>query len=358
MSENPTHFVSARALLRLVCACVLLVLVPVVEVGAAVVSDLYEAQIRVAGKDPAQRNAAFAQALVEVATKVSGVRQPEAYSAFAEVSPRAGDYVQQFRYESGPADPEGAAGLILWVSFDPDAVDALLRRAGLPVWGRTRPSVVVWLAVQSGRGRRLLGAGEEIAEGLRASAARRGVDLVLPLLDLEDQSRLTSTDVWGGFNDNVAGASRRYQSDTVLVGRAYQVVPQVWESRWELLSQGLSHSWTSRGADLQQVLADGIGEMADVLARRFANRATPLGSGPVVLAVRGVRTLEDYARTLSYLRELTPVAEVFVSNVEADRVSFAVTASGGRPALEQVIALGRTLNRIGDAYALEFELQR
>jgi hypothetical protein len=356
VSEISTQVLSARPLSQLFCVCVFAVLVPVVEVGAAVVPDLYEAQVGVASKDPAQRKAAFVQALVEVATKVSGVRQPQAYSTFAEASRRAGDYVQQFRYERDPADPE-EPGLVLWVSFDSEAVDGLLRRAGLPVWGRTRPSVIVWLAVQSGRGRRLLGADEEIADTLRVTAARRGVDLVLPLLDLEDQSRLTTTDVWGGFNENVARASRRYQSETVLVGRAYQIVPEVWESGWELLSQGSSHSWTMRGGDLQQVLEEGIGETADVLARRFASAAVPLDAGPVVLAVRGVRTLEDYARTLSYLRELAPVDEVYVSSVEADRVSFAVTASGGRPALEQVIALGRTLSRIGAAYALEFELQ-
>ena len=186
---------------------------------------------------------------------------------------------------------------------------------------------------------------------------RRGVDLVLPLLDLEDRSRLASTDVWGGFSDKVARASLRYQSDTVLVGRAYQVVPQAWEVNWELLSQGKSHSWTTRGGGLQQVLDEGIGHTADLLARRFAQAPQSLGAGPVVLAVQGVRTLEDYARTLEYLRTLAPVREVYVSNVEANRISFAVTASGGRTALEQVIALGRTLNRIGDAYALEFELQ-
>ena len=331
-------------------------LAPMVEVGAATVPGLYQASVEVEAKDPASRSAAFAQGLVEVATKVSGMREPQTSSTFADALRRAGDYVQQFRYEPDPADPEGV-GLLLWITFDAEAVDSLLRRAQLPVWGHTRPSVVVWVAVQSARARRLLGADDEIADRLRTAAMRRGVDLVLPLLDLEDRSRVASTDVWGGFSDKVARASQRYQSDTVLVGRAYQAVPQAWESRWELLSQGKSHTWTTRGGGLEQVLEEGIGQTADFLARRFAQAPHSLGTGPVVLAVHGVRTLEDYARTLEYLRTLAPVQEVFVSNVEAERISFAITASGGRSALEQVIALGRTLNRIGNAYALEFELQ-
>src|SRR6185503_18770188 len=112
------------------------------------------------------------------------------------------------------------------VGFISTQVDQALAALQKPVWGPERPLTLLWIAVDDGNGgRALLGANDTAALGLdpnppgmteRLAALRkdlqsvadeRGLPITLPLLDLEDLGAVTFADVWGGFEDRVAGAS-------------------------------------------------------------------------------------------------------------------------------------------------------
>jgi len=93
-------------------------------------------------------------------------------------------YVQEFQYRTAAAAEGGAGGgqeLRLWTRFDSRAVDGLLREAALPTWGRVRPSLLVWLAVEDAAGRTLVGADDdrELVASLGRGAGQRGVPLVI-----------------------------------------------------------------------------------------------------------------------------------------------------------------------------------
>ncbi len=355
----PTRRVSLRHLRRaprrwlpwLTLCAVLLASAPL---PAVEVYGLYEAETAVADKSAAARNEALGRLLMTVATKVSGQRDLGGNAALTEAAGQPAAYVQQFRYrtlEAGAAEGGGAAetgsGLVLWARFDARAVEDLLTRAGLAVWGRIRPSVLVWLAAERGDERELVGADDAgpLVSVLEQTSAQRGVPLVLPLLDLEDRSQLSVSDVWAGFDEAVLQTSQRYQSKTVLVGRVYQVLPTLWEARWRLYLGQTLQEWSTQGGALKAAVEQGVHEAADMLAARFATRRTGSGTADVALAVSGVRTLEDYARTLHYLRSLDITDAVRVTHVEMDEVSFRLLARGGEDALEQVISFSRTLER-------------
>lgn len=317
---------------------------------AVEVYGLYEAEVAVADKSAAARNEALGRLLMTVATKVSGQRDLGGNAVLREAAGQPAAYVQQFRYRSVEATQEGegseaGSGLALWARFDVRAVEELLTRAGLSVWGRMRPSVLVWLAAERGDERELVGADDagRLVSVLERTSAQRGVPLVLPLLDLEDRTRLGVSDVWAGFDETVLKASQRYQSKTVLIGRVYKVLPTLWEARWGLHLDGTVQEWSTQGGALELALEEGVHEAADVLAARFATRRTDSGLADVALAVSGIRTLEDYARTLRYLRSLDAVDAVRVTHVQADKVSFRLLARGGESALEQVVSFSRTL---------------
>ena len=57
--------------------------------------------------------------------------------------PNPSAYIVQFR----PGEDD-----TLWVSFDGDAIERVLRQAGQTVWGSDRPLTLVWLAVDWGQG--------------------------------------------------------------------------------------------------------------------------------------------------------------------------------------------------------------
>jgi len=322
--------------------------------AAVEVKNLYEAEVVVAGKDRKIRTEAFGLALLQVAVKVSGSRGASANPVVVEAVASPDRFVQQFRYRNtapvaGADASSQSQGLNLWVQFDAPAVDALIREAGMPVWGRVRPSVLVLVAIESARGRELLSSDDPQgwAEFIQRAAAGRAVPLLLPLMDLEDRSRLRASDVWAGFEDNVLRAAQRYQSEGVLLGRIYERLPNYWEARWRLLLEDGRDEWLDQGEGLDVVLLAGVQESADLLASRFGGFAGTTVASEVQVEVTGIRSLRDYARTLQYLDSLDDVSRVDVTNVKTGSVSFRVDARGGRDTVRQVIALGRTLAEDG-----------
>jgi hypothetical protein len=316
--------------------------------AAEEVKNLYEAEVVVADKARALRSEAFGLALLQVAIKVSGTRGAAANPVIVEAMASPDRFVQKFRYDN-IAPQEGQApdspALKLWVQLDAPAVDALIREAGMPVWGRVRPSVLVLVAIESARGRELLSSDDAggWAAFIQRTAGERAVPMVLPLMDLEDRSRLRASDVWAGFEDNVRVAAKRYRSEGVLLGSVYERLPNFWEARWRLLLEGRRHEWVDQGEGLDAVLLAGVHESADRLASRFGGfTGTTVASG-VEIHVTDIRSLRDYGRTLEYLDSLDGVSRVDVTKVTGGSVSFRVDARGGRETVRQVIALGHVL---------------
>lgn len=330
-----------------------IVLVLVLAVGAtsfaAEIDGLYTAEVTVAGKSGEDREAASTRALAAVVVKVTGSREVLEAPALKEAFERPSAYLQQYRY--GTTMQPDAAGVMapvptLAVTFDQKAVNALLERASLPIWSRVRPAVLVWLAVEMSGQRTLLGPEDPggLMEVARQIADERGVPLIVPLLDLEDRANLNVTDVWGGFASFIDRASARYGPEAVLVGRVAASASGAFSGRWRLRIDGAPIVWESTGVSTAAVVSEGLQGAADRLGLRFANA----GGVPsrVRLQVRNIETLEDYARTSSYLEALDVVEELAVTAAKAATVSYELRVRGGRTALAQVIGLGRTLVQV------------
>ncbi len=336
---------------------------------AAPVQGLYRAEVPVAGQEPEERRQAMEMGLAQVLIKVSGdtraVGLPQLRGALA--SPTG--YVQQYAYEQRrPATTllgsQSAPLLVLRLDFDREAVERLLRSAGLPVWGDQRPSTLIWLAVEQSARRTLVGGDSdpELVSVLRDAAERRGLPLLLPLLDLEDQAALPAADVWGNFRDSILRASGRYQPDAVLVGRLYRQADGSWEASWNLYQAVESSSWIARGAYSSQALSQGVDGAADLLAARYAPIGAAESSAAVQLVVDDVVSLAHYAQVMKYLQSLQPVQSVMPQQIEPGRVFFAVTLRGDYRLLEQVIGLSAVLHRVpevaGDVTAQSGEGRR
>jgi hypothetical protein len=334
----------------------LLLALPMVGV-AAEVSGLYETELQVFSQKRSERAKAMLAGLAEVLVKVSGRRDAAQVKGVAQAISHPAKFLQQYRYralsdeqreqalqEAALDGVVGAEPQIVLFRFDHAAVDKLLRDNGLPVWGATRPSTLAWLAVQDEGQRYLLGSdsSEPARELLTREARRRGLALLLPLMDLQDQQALPFADVWGGFRDPILRASARYRTESILIGRMYRTTGGEWQAQWTLLESGQTQSWAAAGALPVEVIDEGVSGAIEVLASRYAPVAGEQ-SGLMPLTIVDVRTLRDYARVTQYLESLQQVEHVQVSRVEADQVTFELDVEGGPEAIAQTIALGHVL---------------
>src|SRR5690606_11916315 len=184
-----------------------------------------------------ERRAAAPRALSEVLVKLTGDDAAPSHPALAELVANAASLIQQYRYREDARIVDGVPQrrTTLIARFSSDAVNARVLEAGLPLWPEPRPPVTVWLGIDDGSGARLVSSAQAGAVGaLTAQAGKRGVELVFPLLDLEDQNNLDVQDVWREDVTVIRDASVRYGGSAVLSGRLRRDGGG-WASSWVVI---------------------------------------------------------------------------------------------------------------------------
>jgi len=300
---------------------------------AAVVEDLYSAVLEMPSSSANELGAAFDAALALVLVKVSG--QPEAAGKTSIIA-NSRAVVQQ--YSRLPDNR-------VRVDFVPDAINAALDRADMPVWEAQRPLVAVWLAVDSGGGNRFIvaddgrGASAELSALLNDAAFSRGLPIVLPLVDAQDRSKVSSADIWGDFREPVVAASGRYRADVVLIGRARSLSATDRGVRWTLIAGKQQASW-------QGDIASGPTEAAAVLARQLATTAASAGGLRVLIT--GVDDFATYGAVNQYFSNSAIVDSARVLRVYDNNVEYGLVVRGGEERLQTELASSRLLERVNE----------
>lgn len=308
------------------------------------IPGLYEAEISVSTQNIDERKAALTAGMRQVLLRVSGRSIVLTITAIEKALAHPTRYVQRYRYRHR----EGAGGVeenVLWVRFDKKAINQLLRDNRMPVWGRTRPAVLVWMVVDDRHSRILLGnnVNNPAKTFISEQARLRGIPLRWPMLDLSDRANITASDVWGSFEDTIINASRRYQTEAILVGRVYKTYNGSWNVRWTLYDHGHREDWNAHAETLVETLIPGVDRTAAILAQRFARVESDAQNNTLLLQVYGVSTLASYNKALNYLSRLAVVTDVEPQIVSPDNVVFRLKVRNGHRAVSQAIALGHTL---------------
>lgn len=326
--------------------------------GAEQVNALYEAEVPVSGQGDGERRQALVQALETVFVKVTGYGEAATDPAIAGALEDPDRFVQQYRYRK--AEPviladgttvPAASDLVFWARFDPSAIERLLRENALPIWGAARPATLVWLAVEQNGDRSLISANDlsPVRIAIEKQAQQRAIPVRLPLMDLQDQTRIQVADVWGEFRELISTASERYQTQAVLVGRLREDSAGSWQANWALYLDRDAQRWESVGSDLGKVVAAGVDGAANALSLRYAQFATQAGLSHFTVRVWDVSRMEDYVRARQYLEGVSGVESVQPLEVVDRMVSFRLGLKGTSYSVVQAIELGDLLVPANDA---------
>jgi hypothetical protein len=322
----------------------LLTVIATVPALAVEVTALYSAEVLLDENEEDPRAAAYRAALDEVLLRVSGSELVGDRDMVEALFPRPSDYVVQFR----PGEEE-----TLWVSFDGEAIERVLRNSGQNVWGGDRPLTLIWLAVDWGQGEReILGADDPertsgearsidrnrlLRERLLGVAERRGLPVLFPLLDTEDLREVSFSDIWGAFDEAVIEASERYDVNSILIGRLRP--GDARQNRWRYYFSGDQRNWIG-----EPELA--ISLVADVLAGEFAISGSERLE-TVDLVVEGIASVAAYGEVHSILADVSIVESFAITEVEGDRIRYRVDAHGGAGRLRRALRFAGLIEQNG-----------
>lgn len=243
----------------------------------------------------------------------------------------------------------GSADGKVRVEFEPEALNALVRDAGVPTLGRNRPGILLW-AVEAGElGDRTLSPASPLAQTLKAAADHRGVALSFPLGDLQDMTQVDEQKIRQASRDELLAASERYPAEGTLAltvaGQAEQA-----ELEWTLWLNDQSASGRASGS--AEAAAD---ELMVALAKAvFAQYATAAGTAQSAsgwqLHVEGINSVADYSNLLRSVNQLGSQAPRLIA-IEGDKVQLQVNFPGNEAQLERLINLDMRLQRIPEPVA-------
>ncbi len=330
-----------------------------VPASAVVVGHLYEVEIAVSNQTRKTRHEIFRKAFQQMLIKVVGSSRVLGNPLVDDARNKVLKYISQFRYRELPAgfkqpvattanSTPAVYSNVLWIKFDVQVVNKLLRNSQLPVWGKQRPETLVWIAVRDGSQRYILRQRDKspIKDEIEKAAKARGLPIRWPEYDEVDRSRLSFVDLWGGFWDNILTVSRRYQKGSILVGR-YLWASSQWKVNWDLLTNTHQQNWQINSSELAFLSTTGIDKTSDLVSAKYALflRETG-GSGNFYIDIHGINSVDSYAQIMSYLQGLAPVKDLNASEVSMQGVRFKINAQGNVDDLKHLIALGTVLKPV------------
>lgn len=335
-------------LLVLLCLCA-----SVNPVRAQLVESLYSASTPVATQSTAERNAAIKRVFASVLIKISGQSDIVDNKDINKAITSALSYVTTFNFETHNGQ------LQLIASFNESSVDALLKQSSISIWGNQRPTAMLWLAHEGEQHQRLVVSDDSAnTTGImvKNQAQARGMPMLLPLWDLDDQFSVTASEVWGLFSDSIALANARYATDYMVLAKVseYGLNQQL---NWAIYKQNpLSH-------DYREIVASGLDEfvdyptaikaLVDQTTDFFARQYSVDTSGETGLTefvVTNIDSIGKYVKVSDYLSSLKSLESLQLVANQQQTFTFRAKLLGNEQALKDVLQLEK---RLVEQYSFE-----
>jgi len=308
------------------------------SIRAARVPGLYEATVPIASQSPSLHAPALREILRTVVTRITGRNHLPAY--FHGDGLAAGPLVEQFGYES--TEKGGERQLLLWARLNREGVKRMIREQGLPIWPEERPTTLVWLAIEDETGSQVIaeGSDHEAVTILREIAVRRGLPIIMPIMDLAESTYIDVNLIAGMEGQALIRASEKYASQYILIG-LLQGQDGFWQGHWQVAGGGQAAAVTA--GSLDDVIATGINPLVNRIAQQFSGFSSSDGLQYIDITVDDIRGAADYGRSLSYLRSLSLVSQVDVLRTGSRGMDFRLHTHADIASVLRVIGIDRFL---------------
>lgn len=260
--------------------------------------------------------------------------------------------------------------LIYQAEFNEQKIVGLLRSENLNVWGKRRPSGLLWLVIEDdvSNSKSLItqSSSSQYLDIVQQSAYDRGVELLMPIGDLTDSMNVTALDVWGLYSSSIFNKSIRYGTNYVVGARVGIVFDDFSASEKLQLSYFITNGQTIEtneivGDSIPYLIARFVNEYASYLAALYSIGASDTGLiYAVTLNISNVNTLVKYRQVLDILTSLTVTQKVELKAQSKDVASFMLTSNVPAQRLKTILKLEQNLRepeyqRVDSALTIDYE---
>lgn len=238
---------------------------------AVEVKGLYEIELIANSQSATDREQAIKQALYGVLSRVLVADDISKIPAVQQVLNGAQHYVKQFQYSLIAADEYSASDArLIRVEFDEDQLLEVMRKSQVGIWSEIRPETLVWLVVDEDGKRQFYNPESmpDFESALALASKIKGIPVIFPMLDLEEQQRISVSEVLGADSRNLLAVSARYEVPAVMAGRVTKK-GQCWQGDWAFYFDNKIKQWSSDCLPLKAAMQAGMGGAYGILANYY-----------------------------------------------------------------------------------------
>lgn len=259
-------------------------------------------------------------------------------------------FVQSFRYRGFNPDTDqsklatssvrgGAApAAVISVAFSPDLA-AIIQQRLIPVAEEpqvaTVAPVIALVAVEQQGSQFIIGGdrGKKFQARATQLAAANNLQLQFPTITTEDLELISAADIFNGDIERINSFVSRFEGNELLTGALYRLSPTAWQSDWSYTGQGqAAQSFGLTTATLDEALVAAMTQISPgggYLSSNYDDSSvggfTPAG---VAIRIQNIRSLADYDKVLSMLRDLD--SEVVTESLEFESMVFRASEQGAQ----------------------------
>ena len=297
--------------------------------AAIEVDGLYSSTIYVTDQSSSARELAAKKCFVDILIKATGDsfvgRRPEVIKAKYD----AHKLINSFRY-NGPYENGEKSSWQLVLNFDPKAINSFLQENKIPFWSSDRPEVIAWIAVEKGNDRKVISSDNksEIKRTFDDAAFRRGIPLIFPMMDVDDLRKISISDIWAGFDDELKKASARYSVNHIFSARIYRQNNGKWIAKWHLRGLSIDSNWSDNNSNFSSLINAGIDTAADIMSKKYALSSEIDNSNRIKIAITGIDSMRKYISIQKYLGKMISVKSLFITYADNNTMVFSIDVDG------------------------------
>lgn len=318
---------------------------------SAVVPNFFQSVQPVANQSSELRQSAIDKGFAEILVKLAGTRDILSQPAIRQALQNPNAYLRTYAYFK-----DNAGERFIRLAFAGQNIEQYFLQHQIAFWSKDRPRLVSWLGLDDGQVERVImtrsdkGQYKQIME---EEAARRGLSILWPTMDRQDQSALSVTDIWSLDMNAVTAASARYNGQLLLLGKLRQSPSSVWYGQWGLEYDGRAHWFESDASDFRAMANKLFDTIASELAGRYAVSVSQADTNTILLLVDGIDSLKKYVEATSTLAGLLPVEQVAVSAATPNQLIFGISVRGGLEQLQSVLDVQPYFRAAPDLMAIQ-----
>lgn len=305
------------------------------------VTSLYQVEVSIVSQTEDIKEQAIQEGFAQVLMKVSGDPNILDNPLIRANVRRADYYVQDYSFSS-PSTSSSLYTIVINYS-EPD-VKRLLKKAGEQFWSDNRPLLLVWLAVtDQDNNTTIIDSESELNAFANMShlGKKVGLPLIFPMMDVDDLSKVSDTDISNKSLDALNSAAQRYSPDGLLIGNVH-VIDGGIDGDWELLVGDKKWDWSLTDASIEGMASGIVNIVSQTLAKYYVVK----NPGNVVsfkMNIKNVTHRQDLLAVMDYIKQISSVRKVKVAQVTSDQVVLSVLSRGDVATVKNNMAINKKL---------------